>query len=130
MANFDNNNRIPQALLPTLCMCKGNFVESHSGVYQLILQDDSNLVLYKNRNSNSALWASGTYNSNGCCVIMQPDGNLVIYDHNWQPIWASNTSGNNGSWLIVQDDGNAVIYKHGQSSPNGAAIWASNTGGR
>lgn len=132
MANFDDSLKFPQALLPTMCMCHGNFIESNNGVYQLIFQDDSNLVLYKNRNSSTsaALWASETWNRNGCCLIMQPDGNLVMYDHQWQPVWSTQTNGNNGSWLIVQDDGNVVIYKWGQSSPNGASSWATGTKGR
>jgi hypothetical protein len=129
MPTFDDANRISPVLLPTFCMCKGNFVESQSGNYQLLLQtEDSNLVLYKNRDPAQPLWASGT--SSGCCLTMQPDGNLVLYDENWQPVWSTGTSGNNGSWLIVQDDGNAVLYKNGESSPNGASVWASNTGGR
>jgi hypothetical protein len=69
-----------------------------------------------------SLWASNTLGTNGTRVIMQDDGNLVIYDPQEHPVWASNTAGHPGAWLIVQDDGNVVIY-----DTNGNALWATNT---
>ncbi len=58
-------------------------------------------------------------------LILQSDGNLVVYD--WfeahRAIWASNTAGHTVSSAIMQADGNFVIH----GFPN--AIWASNTAG-
>jgi len=57
-------------------------------------------------------------------VIMQNDGNFVLYDHSNQPIWASNTAqkGVPPHDIKMQSDGNLVIYDgHRQ------AIWSSNT---
>jgi len=50
------------------------------------------------------------------------DGNLVIYAGGLKPIWASHTSKNPRSHLTMQDDGNAVIYR-----PDHSVVWATNT---
>jgi len=92
-----------------------------------------------------------TSNNGEYTLILQSDGNLVLYkaggtalwststfgqtasyatqqtDGNFVlygssgALWASNTDGNQGTTLVVQDDGNLVIY--GSSG----ALWASNT---
>lgn len=56
-------------------------------------------------------------------LVMQSDGNVVIYTQSNQPIWASGTYGKgNGCHLDMQDDGHLVLY-----SGSGRAIWASGT---
>jgi hypothetical protein len=85
-------------------------------------------------------------------LILQNDGNLVLYQEGVKALWATGTQGkpaalaamqtdgnfvvydangqplwhsgiqSQGAFLNVQDDGNLVIYK-----PPGIAIWASNT---
>lgn len=56
-------------------------------------------------------------------LIMQTDGNVVLYDRNSQPLWSTNTGG-----LItprdfaMQTDGNLVLY-----DTNGFPKWASGT---
>src|SRR5215510_257118 len=99
-------------------------IVSANGTYRLVLQGDSNLVLYKSyRNGTQrALWASNTVGRGAVTCIMQGDGNLVMYDGASHPIWSSNTYGNPGSRLVMQDDGNAVIYRS-----NNSPSWASNT---
>jgi hypothetical protein len=54
-------------------------------------------------------------------AVMQQDGNFVLYTPQG-PIWASNTQGNNV--LVAQNDGNLVMYNGA-----GGAVWASNTSG-
>jgi pseudomonalisin len=100
-------------------LLRGQSLYSNNGLYQLILQDDGNLVLYK---SSKALWASGTDGKAVKNCIMQTDGNLVLYAYNGIAVWASNTNGtgDSSSRLVMQDDGNLVMYKNG-------AVWASNT---
>ncbi len=57
-------------------------------------------------------------------LIMQTDGNLVIYG-NGCVIWASDTAGTGSSdYLVMQGDGNLVIY-----TSVGKPVWASNTAG-
>ena len=97
----------------------GQSISSRSGRYRFVYQSDGNLVLY---DGNAALWASHTRGRPLGVVIMQGDGNLVIYTRGGKPIWQSNTWRDAGSRLVVQDDGNVVIYR-----PDGRPVWATNT---
>jgi Astacin (Peptidase family M12A) len=56
-------------------------------------------------------------------LIMQTDGNVVLYDQHSQPLWATNTGGLiTPGQFIMQTDGNLVLYDTGNSPK-----WASNT---
>lgn len=57
----------------------------------------------------------------GWTARFQTDGNLVVYTRSNRPVWASNTAGRPGSRLVIQDDGNVVIYDGSR------AVWASGT---
>lgn len=114
---------------------------------RLALQPDGNLVIYNTE--NTALWASYTIHNpdhfsyinnewrtpgflypfqsldtaNGTrSLLLQPDGNLVLYDANRKPLWASNTAGKDPKYLALQSDGNLVLY-----SKSNVAIWNSGT---
>ena len=122
----------------------------HGGAH-LVIQNDANAVIYDP--GNHPLWASNTarpsqpqaptqgdrllpgqglafgqqiVSQNGRWrLVMQGDGNLVLYDNAGHPLWASNTSGHPDVWdVVMQGDGNLVIYNF-QSRP----LWASNTAG-
>ncbi|KAF0720145.1 Aste57867_526 [Aphanomyces stellatus] len=54
------------------------------------MQWDSNLVLYK---AGVPKWASMSQNSGGTYVVLQPDGNFVMYKDDGTPVWASDTRG-------------------------------------
>lgn len=43
-------------------------------------------------------------------LVMQGDGNLVIYDSQSGPIWHTQTHGTDADRLIMQGDGNLVVY--------------------
>jgi hypothetical protein len=58
-------------------------------------------------------------------LLMQKDGNLVLYGAERHPLWASNTQGQRVERCIMQKDGNLVLYL-----PNGQPVWASNTEGK
>ena len=59
-------------------------------------------------------------------LIMQKDGNLVLYDDaRRQLLWESNTRGQRVDRVIMQRDGNLVLYLH-----SGQPAWASNTAGK
>ena len=62
------------------------------------------------RPARSPLWSTGTAGTSPGRVVMQGDGNLVIYDASGAPVWASNTPGNGAARAVVQDDGNFVVY--------------------
>ena len=55
-------------------------------------------------------------------MVMQNDGNLVVYSASGQPLWATLTQNNPGAWLAMQNDGNLVVY-----SSSGRPLWASHT---
>lgn len=57
-------------------------------------------------------------------LVMQADGNAVVYTASGRPAWSSNTFVRN-SRLVVQTDGNAVIY-----TPDNRPVWNSGTAGR
>ena len=92
---------------------------SGNGRTRLQLQQDRNLVLYKD--NQPAFQAPNAF-GRGNTAVMQGDGNFVLYDQNGEPVWASGTNGFPGADLAVQDDGNLVVYLDGN------ALWASNTG--
>jgi hypothetical protein len=96
----------------------GDSLVSADGNLRLTLQSDGNLV--ESLQSNVA-WATNTSGRLSWCLIMQGDGNLVLYDVHKNAIWATNTLGHGGVGMIIQDDGNMVIYPVGGTQ----AIWAS-----
>ena len=71
-----------------------------------------------------ALWNSGTWNDAPDHLVMQNDGNLVIYQ-GLNVLWDSKSGGalrSRAYYLSLQNDGNAIIY-----SPANRPIWTTNT---
>ncbi len=61
-------------------------------------------------------------------LIMQLDGNLVVYDLHYNALWASNTAGGNKDrFAAMQQDGNFCIYPHYPDMRD--TLWCSNTAG-
>jgi len=77
-------------------------------------------------NHTRALWASNTDIHNPTQAIMQTDGNFVIYSGG-HALWATGTNGQSGGpYLCFQNDGNLVIYA-GAFDCGGYPLWASGT---
>ncbi|MCA9709602.1 MAG: hypothetical protein KDK70_27435, partial [Myxococcales bacterium] len=57
-------------------------------------------------------------------LVMQQDGNLVLYKAGGQPLWHTSTYGQSASGTVMQEDGNLVLY-----GTNGAALWHAGTHG-
>lgn len=53
-------------------------------------------------------------------LVLQDDGNLVIYDVAGRPLWFTGTSSAEPTRLVLQDDGNLVLY-----TDSGRVLWAS-----
>lgn len=100
----------------------GQFITSSNGNYRLVIQDDGNAVVYS---INRAIWSSDTAGKPANNLVMQGDGNLVLYDAQSKPYWYSSTAGKGTSHLVMQDDGNLVVY-----NGNGQATWSSRTNGQ
>jgi hypothetical protein len=66
-------------------------------------------------------------------LIMQGDGNLVLYTESNTPVWATRTQGKGAVRASLQDDGNLVLYTKEQErwfhKDAAAAVWASQTRG-
>jgi hypothetical protein len=99
----------------------GQSLSSPDGRTILAMQVQGNLVLYF---QGKALWSTDTIGSGVNRMIMQSDGNLVLYTASGTAVWNSGTGGRHGSLLAIQNDGNLVIYDASR-----AAIWHTGTGG-
>ncbi|EFJ23361.1 hypothetical protein SELMODRAFT_18795, partial [Selaginella moellendorffii] len=92
-----------------------------------IMQSDCNLVLYRT-SDNKPLWASRTdKKASGCYVLLQGNGNLVIFNDADVAVWDSDTidvsSKDDEQYrLVTQNDGNVVIY-----TSDNKATWATHT---
>jgi len=104
-----------QGLIP------GQSIASCNGRFALLLQTDGDLVLYQDA---TPLWSAGTSGQRSAEVIMQGDGNFVVYEGAGRPLWASDTPDHPGAHIAIQDDGNLLVY-----DVLGVALWASDTGG-
>ncbi len=70
------------------------------------------------------MWAKAeSFGQSSAFLVMQHDGNLVMYDHANRPVWHTHTHGNPGAWFIVQEDGNRVVY-----AADGRVLWHAGTG--
>jgi hypothetical protein len=93
----------------------GQSLSSPGGAFIASLQGDGNFVVYRVGN-NTPLWSSNTSGKGGVKLIMQGDGNLVLYTSSNKPVWATNTGGKGASFARMQDDGNLVVYVQGNST--------------
>jgi hypothetical protein len=102
----------------------GEGIFSCDGRFRLDLQTDGNLVLRQATSGGNSvvLWQTGVAAPSGSTLVMQADGNLVLYDPAAQALWHTSTWSNQGSSFRIQNDGNLVIY-----DPDARAIWSSNT---
>jgi len=110
--------------------------DGHPGSW-LSVQADANVVVY---DSKGTLWSAKSVDSGlgggehlepgwylespnrNCLLVMQQDGNLVLYSAELRALWASNTRGVAVAEALMQLDGNFVIY-----SKTGRAVWATVT---
>ncbi|MFJ8060363.1 protein kinase [Streptomyces sp. NPDC096142] len=59
----------------------------------------------------------------GNTAVFQSDGNFVVYDARQQPLWSSDTQGASGAVLKILENGNMVIATDAQ------VVWQTNTAG-
>jgi hypothetical protein len=109
---------VTDRLLTNGTLKRGQSLSSQANGFKLTYQSDGNVVVYDSHNHPT--WASGTNGKASDHLIMQGDGNLVLYNGK-SPVWATGSNNNNGAIVVMQSDGNLVVYtKDGKR-----ALWAS-----
>lgn len=111
-------------------LAAGQYLVADGANARLDVQGDGNLVL-RNPRTGVVVWSSGTAGSGAGRLVLQQDGNLVLWrDGYWsvkwlvpvwnepRAVWASNTAGSQGeSRLQVNDSGRLQILR------NGVEVW-------
>lgn len=95
------------------------YLVSPNGQYRLYMQGDGNLVL-RNVATQRALWASGTNGKSAIKLVLQTDGNLVLYTASGTPVWSTATVGQSSDSLRVNDNGSLVLYA------GSTVVWSAN----
>ncbi|MFK7872403.1 MAG: hypothetical protein AB8C84_04430 [Oligoflexales bacterium] len=70
------------------------------------------------------IWEGGAKTEDPRCCQLQQDGNLVVYNNQFNPVWSSQTNSNEDAFLQIQQDGNVVIY-----SKDHKPLWQTGTAG-
>jgi Pro-kumamolisin, activation domain/Bacterial Ig-like domain (group 3) len=110
---------LPSTMTTGQSLGKGNILFSPNGQYRAILQTDGNFVVYA---LWGAIWSTATFGTTGSSLVLQSDGNLVLYGSGGGALWSSRTFNTAADVLTMQNDGNLVLY-----SPT-AAVWSSRFG--
>lgn len=79
-----------------------------AGGFTYTFQEDSNFVIYNN--AGTPIWNSQTYGANADRIVMQEDGNLVMY-RGYDAVWHTSTGGNAGAYAALQSNGNLVVFR-------------------
>lgn len=89
----------------------------------MLENSNGNLVLYSMTGGglSSASFVMWSTNTSAFRLVMQNDGDLVLYDEIETPIWSSKTDydGDGGEYAICQDDGNFAVY-----ATNDTILWS------
>ncbi|WP_408631024.1 LamG-like jellyroll fold domain-containing protein [Micromonospora inositola] len=93
----------------------GQYLRSDVGNYQLLMQDDGNLVLSQ---AGFPIWDTGTWGNPGAYTRFQTDGNVVVYSSDSTPLWDTKTWATAASQLVLRDDGDLVLL-----DPGGTVLW-------
>lgn len=101
----------------------GERLTSANGAYILRMQeDDGHLCIYKFENGKQGafVWGSGVYGFTNAVLIMQADGNLVVYNDKKESKWDSKTHPffdakfkdvkNKPVKVVLENDGKLKLY--------------------
>ena len=117
---------VPYRLNRDQYLLDGGYLISPNGRYRATVTS-GNLVVMDMQAPTSVKWSSSSSGNWGSGLLMQGDGNLVMYSTANPPtnaIWASWTNGTGaGNYLVMQDDANLVVYR-----ADGVAVWSWLTG--
>ena len=111
----------------------GQRLTSKNGAYILRMQDDGNLCVYKfaNGKQGTFVWGSMSQGTKKAKIIMQKDGNLVIYNGKKEAKWSSKThpsddpkfndAKNKPVKCVLENDGTLKLYNAAKQ-----VMWSSN----
>jgi hypothetical protein len=117
-----NSGKITNKLMNGYSLGAGEML--HSGNYYLIVQEDCNVVIYKNKpfNKEYAIWSTRTDINDSwrpygkCRLKMDLTNNLILYDHDFIKIlWTSDTRGlgkEGKGYCELREDGSLAIVTH------------------
>ena len=96
-------------------------IVSNGGQYQAILQSDGNFVVYRMTNGYTPMWSAGTAGKGANALVVQGDGNVVLYRPGGIAVWSTKTFASSVVNLAMQVDGNLVLYQGSR------ALWSTGT---
>lgn len=67
------------------------------GTVFVLQASDGNLVIYTAKTNGTPVWAANTYDKGGTKLIVQNDGNVVLYTAGGTAVWNTGTSGKQGT---------------------------------
>lgn len=85
---------------------------------------DPKAITTNRLNAGDKVKAGGHIAAGGGQLLVQDDGNMVIYNPNGAAVWSSKTQGTGSNLLAMQPDGNLVLY-----DKNMRPHWRSDTQG-
>jgi hypothetical protein len=95
-------------LMPNQRLDLNERLTSRNRQFELVMQTDGNLVLYRVVNQHP-IWSTGTTGQDISHAVMQTDGNFVLYTFGGPPAWSTNTANRQYSWLKLLDTGGLAI---------------------
>lgn len=105
-------------------LTRGEALVSNNKKYAAIFQSSDGNFVVRNLTNSNADWNSGTFGKSATRLVVQNDGNIVIYRSDGVALWSTKSADPSGKCAIffqMQDDGNLVAYK----SDGHAVVWAS-----
>ena len=85
-------------------------ITSANKQFELVMQDDGNLVIYSIAATRTPVWSSNTVGHPGAKARFQDDGNVVVYKPDGvSPLWASNSAGHPAPSATLTDAGALVV---------------------
>ena len=103
-------------LVPGSILRPGEYMLSPDGSTSLTLWENGNLSLMTGFRQ---VWSTSTVGNPDSKLIMQGDGNLVLYNKDMRPLWSSQTNGTLANSLSLKSDGTMTL-----DSSTGNLIWA------
>ncbi|OAL44681.1 HET-domain-containing protein [Pyrenochaeta sp. DS3sAY3a] len=109
-ASHTCDGKLPESIEHGQSLFPGEMLVSRNNKYRLVMQEDRNLVV---RSPFKVIWTSKTAGQMDIKhVIMQMDGNLVMYNDISRAVWASQTSRSKQTKtrLHMRNDGDLAIF--------------------